>query len=380
MILKSDYDPGIISNQLIIIGNGFDLAHGLKTSYNDFILDYFKEIFLEYFEKKRNSILNIYEDKLFSIFIEDSLINKVESEIKEVDWVGDIKTIVDKNKELRIRGLTAFSTKLFNSIDSWVDIENIYYQELKRYLRNEPNSSRGGKDNRPVLFKKLNEQIHFLKVKLQEYLNKQYKKNKILHKIPSKFFLENIYKKMNSDFSRDANLYFLNFNYTHTTDRYYNNNSLSTSMIQINHIHGELYKDNNPIIFGFGDEKDKAYQEIEDLDINEAFKFIKSFGYFHAPNYKKLLAYIDSGKFDVSIMGHSCGLSDRTMLSTIFEHKYCNSIRICYYRKQSEHDDRKDYIEKTYNISRLFDDKAEFRKRILDFNESDRIPQWDDKP
>lgn len=23
-------------NQLIIIGNGFDLAHGLKTSYNDF--------------------------------------------------------------------------------------------------------------------------------------------------------------------------------------------------------------------------------------------------------------------------------------------------------------------------------------------------------
>jgi len=26
-------------NQLIIIGNGFDLAHGLKTSYKDFILD-----------------------------------------------------------------------------------------------------------------------------------------------------------------------------------------------------------------------------------------------------------------------------------------------------------------------------------------------------
>jgi hypothetical protein len=26
-------------NRLIIIGNGFDLAHGLKTSYHDFILD-----------------------------------------------------------------------------------------------------------------------------------------------------------------------------------------------------------------------------------------------------------------------------------------------------------------------------------------------------
>ena len=24
-------------NRLVIIGNGFDLAHGLKTSYNDFV-------------------------------------------------------------------------------------------------------------------------------------------------------------------------------------------------------------------------------------------------------------------------------------------------------------------------------------------------------
>lgn len=26
-------------NRLVIIGNGFDLAHGLKTGYRDFILD-----------------------------------------------------------------------------------------------------------------------------------------------------------------------------------------------------------------------------------------------------------------------------------------------------------------------------------------------------
>ena len=31
---------------LYIIGNGFDLAHGLKTSYNDFILDYLKKAFV----------------------------------------------------------------------------------------------------------------------------------------------------------------------------------------------------------------------------------------------------------------------------------------------------------------------------------------------
>ena len=29
-------------NRIILIGNGFDLAHGLKTSYRDFIDDYWK--------------------------------------------------------------------------------------------------------------------------------------------------------------------------------------------------------------------------------------------------------------------------------------------------------------------------------------------------
>ena len=32
-------------NRIIIIGNGFDLAHGLKTSYADFIYQYWKEKF-----------------------------------------------------------------------------------------------------------------------------------------------------------------------------------------------------------------------------------------------------------------------------------------------------------------------------------------------
>ena len=29
-------------NRIVLIGNGFDLAHGLKTNYNDFIDDYWK--------------------------------------------------------------------------------------------------------------------------------------------------------------------------------------------------------------------------------------------------------------------------------------------------------------------------------------------------
>lgn len=48
-------------NQIIIIGNGFDLAHGLKTSYSHFLLWYFNQA-ISTFNKK-----NKYEDALISI-------------------------------------------------------------------------------------------------------------------------------------------------------------------------------------------------------------------------------------------------------------------------------------------------------------------------
>ena len=36
-----------IANRLILVDNGFDLVHGLKTSYNDFILWYMTKCFSE---------------------------------------------------------------------------------------------------------------------------------------------------------------------------------------------------------------------------------------------------------------------------------------------------------------------------------------------
>jgi hypothetical protein len=41
-------------NRIILIGNGFDLAHGLKTTYNDFIDNYWDkktELFIRNYEE-----------------------------------------------------------------------------------------------------------------------------------------------------------------------------------------------------------------------------------------------------------------------------------------------------------------------------------------
>jgi len=43
-------------NRLILLGNGFDLAHGLKTGYNDFILWYMRRAY-------NSAVVNdIYDD------------------------------------------------------------------------------------------------------------------------------------------------------------------------------------------------------------------------------------------------------------------------------------------------------------------------------
>ena len=82
-------------NRLIIVGNGFDLAHGLKTSYHDFILDYFKKSVVLAFNDKRSDPNNyrnqyyFFSDELIEIKIETSdifnltqLLDKIENDVK----------------------------------------------------------------------------------------------------------------------------------------------------------------------------------------------------------------------------------------------------------------------------------------------------------
>ena len=97
---------------------------------------------------------------------------------------------------------------------------------------------------------------------------------------------------------------------------------------------------------------------------NLLFEHIKSFGYFKTQNYHNLIRFIEDADYQVYIIGHSCGLSDRTMLKEIFENEKCKSIKIFYYSKTPFDND---YIEKTMEISRHFKDKGLMRKKIVSF-------------
>ena len=153
----------------------------------------------------------------------------------------------------------------------------------------------------------------------------------------------------------------LNFNYTSTADLYIPQVQNYKNKFIINHIHGNLNAADG-IIFGYGDELDDRYNKLVQLNNNEFLCNVKSIKYLEAENYRKMLSFIDSAPYQIYIMGHSCGNSDRTLLNTLFEHKNCISIKPFYYVKDDGSDN---YLEIIQNISRNFTDMKLMRDRVV---------------
>lgn len=343
------------SNQLVIVGNGFDLAHGFKTSYRDFLNWYGCEAFLHFCDKR------YYEDGLISI---RNKYSGYTSQFKDKPKsYQDAINLVESNKNQSIEYKSIFFKKLVDSFerDNWVDIERYYFRLLKSFFSNSSLDK-----NKTVA--ELNKDFDILILKLSEYIKTV---NDVIAN-NAKLNIEDPKYNLSKLFAYDDNLQikFLNFNYTETlTQKGY------ATEEQVIHIHGRVADiDNNPIIFGYGDESDPSYQIIEDSGNNLFLDHIKSFGYFRTSKYHEVLSYIDSAPFDVSIVGHSCGLSDRVLLNEIFEHQNCNKIEIFYHIKADGSDNFK---EITQEISRHFKpiNKNMMRRRVCNKNFKNIIPQ-----
>lgn len=393
-------------NKLILIGNGFDLAHGLPTSYSHFINDFWKNIHLNYTKDEYKKLIHIDEQNsdFFSY-------NKVEN---FNDFYSKLQNYCMENGHqinrsdqylVTLKGkpnyyIFKFKSSLFkiittrNSIQNWVDIENMYYLELKKIVKYTSIDN----EQKLKLTQKLNNEFNTIRTLLLSYISEKvlnvYDVEK--HESPREFLkMYNLFKpnsiKNNNPWNTqefsfkedeehienseitESEVYILNFNYTDASFIYFikNYESFNTQYIS-NSIHGEINAKGFKPVFGFGDEIDKDYNLIENLNKNEYLKYFKSFQYFQNKCYDSLLKFIDREKFQVSIMGHSCGLSDRVLLNTIFEHENCRSIKVFYHQKDDRNDNYNDLV---YNISRHFKDKAAMRRKIVAKEFSSPLPQ-----
>jgi len=344
-------------NKLILIGNGFDLAHGLKTSYKDFVMWYLSDIVQEYKNSKK------YDDQLFCALEVSHLSSISPFELE------DISEVEDFFKRNNIK--TAFKSRLFevihkrSSLDRWVDIEYLYFELLKGIVKSIHDEDEVSMSQALSDVEKLNSDLSFITSKLKHYLlSLKHIGGFMNDSIADKF--RNILVNKSSWQHR---VLCLNFNYTSLIYNYapvLNINAAGTGTSVIN-IHGSIDKIENPMIFGYGDEIDPVYLYLENLPDNKFRDQIKSFWYLKTDNYRRLRLFCDDNPFRVFIMGHSCGLSDRVLLNFIFEHKNCESIQIFYFQRP---DGSNDFFEKTQEISRHFkaENKVIMRERIIPFD------------
>lgn len=347
-------------NRLVIIGNGFDLAHGLKTSYKDFMNWYAKDYVL----KMCSVISKEYNDGLCRVNY-DFALAAFQNCLDRIEKINDLKR--------HSTTITITKTSLLGKIETnleyknWVDIEDDYYQLLKEIIL-----SKNSKDYKVKKVTELNDQLENLKKKLIEYLcgvesnAKKYNEVdvnsiicsniNIVHDLDSRS--TNIISEENqgSQEIEPENTIILNFNYTNTIKMYCDENNLDCL-----HIHGKL---ENPgtIVFGYGDEFDEDYKIISNANENVYLEKFKSFKYLENSTYKEVLRFIESDKFQILLLGHSCGNSDRTLLSTLFNHKNCVSIKPYYHLKENGKDDYSDLI---MNISRSFNSASEMRSKVV---------------
>lgn len=298
-------------NKLVIIGNGFDLAHGLPTSYKDFVNDFWKNL--------SSCAQNQIYREVVEVNLDLDLLPKISNFQEFKDYLINLSKIDDNNKysetplTLNIQKKNhpnlicwfkfknAFFEIICNrSIKNWVDIEKLYYEDVKSIYEEKKRLGDSDKTKSDAYqgIRKLNQEFEQVKNLLEHYLsqrvkntyewdrvqkinesytsiytsltpisifNKEHNISKEFTKQEDRDSIEKIFESQeNGDHEKyRVSTCLVNFNYTPTLSTYFNDIKKEYYYdISIIHIHGELESQLNRVNFGFGDELDKEYKEI----------------------------------------------------------------------------------------------------------------------
>ncbi len=373
--------------ELIIIGNGFDLAHGMKTAYSDYIRAMLLDALKNRPQYGKDSPFYLGKD------IESFLRESEHTILYDIRRSNSLKSVLSKlyrnvvkRKRHTLSPLVSLLIEDFVN-KGWVDLEQSYFDVLCQYYKD--------KDE----IKQLNEDMRLLEKSLHTYL-KEIKpthrslsisehitnirdtekrrlisllesETKIFDSLHNKGYHPFDFSNLNDKISHNEKVIdgikrelqellnkkfvVLNFNYTNTIGLYFEEDEYTHVPI-----HNTLADEE--IILGYGDETCEMYKTLENANNNELLKYFKSFYYMKTSHYRDLERIVSSDKFRIHIMGHSCGLSDRVLLSSLFNHENLEYIRVYYYEPR---EDKNDHFDKCLNISRHSHNKHQMRCNIL---------------
>lgn len=320
------------AEELLIIGNGFDLAAGLETKYESFFKDrYSDEIMkgVEAFKKIRTenhlkefkalSNVNFWDIYFLLKYLEN--LNNIDKNWSDIE--KDIKHFISDDNSVyygkafnKIKCEKVF-TNILDESDIKIEGESYYAALITHYILEIPSDKSDFDEFFFLELKKFEEAF-------KEYIKKEVEKNKTIYTTKSKALLNNLVKDINGT-------YVLSFNYTELK---------GINLHEIENVHGKL---SNEIIFGI---------DYEDIKVtNNAFKYSKT--------YRKLLMNINDSKHSslpqgikkIICFGHSLADADYSYFQSIFDFYsiYDSEIRVefCFsvfkekYEKQIKNDQLK---------------------------------------
>lgn len=378
----------MVKSQLLILGNGFDVHCGLKSTYKDFfrseildttvisfgrkqlqsgVLGFWEHLLIEYYKCNNEDNYNwcdieaIIKDTLWKLFIKSNLSDSglwayVLESVKENKDLNDQISSVNSVEKYLIKCCKSFIHEYQNRYDSVNDlikffIQNLYLELQKlekgfcKYLKNDiKNSNDETVLNKNYLINAIN-----LIAKLTGFTNKKFKDIK-------SFTLENI---NNSNERENPSIYYGSKNFLHESfERLKYTSILSfnyTALFDILdikcccayiNVHGKLCKEEcnkectkSNIIFGIDDSLIQSQGTNSELRL-----FSKT--YRKMLNADKYLSFLPSkeGNFiAIKFYGHSLSEADYSYFQSIFDYYdiYENSLvsLIFYYSKNFENHD-----------------------------------------
>ena len=382
----------IVGKKILLIGNGFDLAHGLPTSYKDF-LDFCKmvrELYTypiidnEYNQKKlidwntdktiKSKLLECYENG------KNCFEDKITTQCKELDELYDcIKENV---------WINYFLEREKSIGENWIDFEseisNVVQaiETLKGYIE---------RDEDVLKIKDTKQQtiIYFLKIakkSLQDVFNLKridgfiedisIELDKLIRSLEiyiCEFVNEIDIIKENDDIKTITPDYVLSFNYSNTYERIYG----QSKEVTYDYIHGKADIENNVdtcnLVLGID-------EYLED-DKNDKLEFI-AFKKFYQRIYKSTdstyMKWVEQIKkypevnHNLFIFGHSLDKTDRDILKLLI----CNdnvTTKIYYYRKNKN--DKKELGKLIKNLVRIMGQDELISRTMGEHKTIEFIPQ-----
>lgn len=382
----------IVGKKILLIGNGFDLAHGLPTSYKDF-LDFCKmvrELYTypiidnEYNQKKlidwntdktiKSKLLECYENR------KNCFEDKITTQCKELDELYDcIKENV---------WINYFLEREKSIGENWIDFEseisNVVQaiETLKGYIERD-------EDILKIKDTKQKTIIYFLKIakkSLQDVFNLKridgfiedisIELDKLIRSLEiyiCEFVNEIDIIKENDDIKTITPDYVLSFNYSNTYERIYG----QSKEVTYDYIHGKADIENNVdtcnLVLGID-------EYLED-DKNDKLEFI-AFKKFYQRIYKSTdstyMKWVEQIKkypevnHNLFIFGHSLDKTDRDILKLLI----CNdnvTTKIYYYRKNKN--DKKELGKLIKNLVRIMGQDELISRTMGEHKTIEFIPQ-----